>query len=266
MKTAIAIPARYGSSRFPGKPLAVIDGKTMLQRVVELAQNVAADIPDTTVFITTEDQRIAQHATELGTLCIITPPSCATGSDRVLSALRQLKEEPDFVVNLQGDAPFTPPAVLKSLITTFQQNPQIEVITPVTALGWAALDRLREAKKTTPFSGTTAIINNENQALWFSKNIIPALRNEDELRKNNKISPIYQHIGLYGYRPDILERFCTLPQGHYERLEGLEQLRFLENGIRITAVKVDIDQDAIQSGIDTPDDLARAEARLKAAS
>jgi len=264
MNIAIAIPARYASTRFPGKPLTMIAGKTMLQRVVELAQGIAKDTPNITVFVTTEDKRIDDHAKNLGVPCLVTPPSCPTGSDRVLSALRQLDDWPDYVINLQGDAPFTPPSVVKALIGEFQNNPDAEVVTPVHQLSWGDLDRLRESKKTTEFSGTTAIVGEDNRAIWFSKTIIPAIREEEKLREQDALSPVHQHMGLYGFRTHILEKFCNAPQGVYEQLEGLEQLRMIENGIKITTVKVQIKGGTIQSGIDTPEDVARAEALLKA--
>ncbi len=264
MKTAIVIPARYGSTRFPGKPLMKIGGQTMLSRVYDLAKSAAQKFPDTEVFITTDDQRISDHGQSIGAEVLITSPNCATGSDRVLAAIEQLHHKPDFVINLQGDAPFTPPHALEALLTAFDKNPGLEVVTPVHALSWKDLDRLREAKKTTPFSGTCAILRHDFTAIWFSKQIIPALRNEESLRELDAPSPVYQHLGLYGYRRDILERFCTLPMGHYEELEGLEQLRLLENGITIQAVPIALDPGQMQSGIDTPQDLARAEAILAA--
>ncbi|MGH1375682.1 MAG: 3-deoxy-manno-octulosonate cytidylyltransferase [Alphaproteobacteria bacterium] len=263
MKLAIAIPARYASTRFPGKPLALINGKTMLERVFEVANRAAEPYDDVTIFITTEDKRICDHAEEIGAQCITTPPSCATGSDRVLSALRQLSEWPDFIVNLQGDAPFTPPLVIRKLFDAFQENPRAEVITPVHRLSWHDLDRLREKKKKTPYSGTTAILNEAGRALWFSKQIIPAIRKEENLRQTDKTSPVHQHMGLYGFRSDVLEQFCRLEQGTYENLEGLEQLRMLENGIQIQTVPVEISEGMIQSGIDSPEDIEHAEAHIK---
>ena len=230
----------------------------MLSRVVALARN----IEDVDVFVTTEDQRIVDHAEEIGVQCILTPDDCPTGSDRVLAALEQIDDIPDYVINLQGDAPFTPSHVVEALIDTFKANPKAEVVTPVHQLSWEDLDRLREAKKTTPFSGTTAIIDEHGKALWFSKNILPAIRKEEKLREEDELSPVHQHMGLYGFRVDVLQKFCSLPQGTYEQLEGLEQLRMLENGITVTAVKVDIDKGTIQSGIDTPEDLERAEKML----
>ncbi len=258
---AIAIPARYESTRFPGKPLAKIAGKTMIQRVLEIARKAAEPYGDNMdVFVTTDDKRIADHVQQdLGAPCINTPPSCKNGSERVLSALRQLSEWPDFVINLQGDAPFTPPVIVQDIVEGFNLNPKAEVITPVHRLSWEALDALRKAKAKTPFSGTTAVINSKNQALWFSKNIIPAMRNEKELREQSPLSPVFQHIGLYGFRSDVLERFCSLPEGIYEKLEGLEQLRMLENGIRITAIEFRPEHGTVQSGIDSPEDIKRAE-------
>jgi 3-deoxy-manno-octulosonate cytidylyltransferase (CMP-KDO synthetase) len=258
---AIAIPARYNSTRFPGKPLVKIAGKTMIQRVLEIAHKAAKPYGENIdVFVTTDDKRIADHVeNDLGNHCINTPPSCKTGSDRVLSALRQLSEWPDFVINLQGDAPFTPFVVVQDIIEGFNLNSKAEVITPVHRLSWEGLDDLRKAKSKTPFSGTTAVVNSKGQALWFSKNILPAMRNEKDLREASPYSPVYQHVGLYGFRSDILERFCSLPEGIYEKLEGLEQLRMLENGIRINTVEISPEHGTIQSGIDSPEDVRRAE-------
>lgn len=264
LKFAIAIPARYGSTRFPGKPLADIAGKTMLARVVDVAREAAQAFDDITIFVTSEDKRIADHAATLGVQCIPTPESCKTGSDRVLSALRQMPDWPDFVVNLQGDAPFTPPSVLCALFEAFRSAPHYEVVTPVHRLRWADLDRLRERKIVTPFSGTTAVLREDRRALWFSKNILPAIRGEEKLREEGTDSPVWQHMGVYGFRPDILDKFCQLPQSPYEVLEGLEQLRMLENGIHVQCVPVEIEEGMIQSGIDSPEDLRRAAAFLKA--
>ncbi len=258
LNIAIAIPARYGSTRFPGKPLAKIAGQSMLSRVVDVARE-AAGPDDIAIFVATEDPRIAEHTKEIATACFMTSDRCKTGSDRVLEALKQLPEMPDFVINLQGDAPFTPPSVIRALIEAFQKNPSLEVVTPVHRLSWNDLDRLRQNKTSTPFSGTTVIMDSQNNAKWFSKNIIPAIRKED---RTTPYSPINQHIGIYGYRVDILKKFCALSEGHYEALEGLEQLRLLENNISIRCVPVEIPEGTIQSGIDSPEDIARAEALL----
>lgn len=263
MKTAIIIPARYGSTRFPGKPLAMIGGQTMLSRVVEIAKNAAKDVQHITIAVATEDQRIADHCKNIGADCIVTSDQCPTGSDRTLEALQKLGNDFDFVFSLQGDAPFTPVEALQKMHKAVEQNPDIQVVTPVVQMRWKELDNLRANKQITPFTGTTCVIDRESRALWFSKNIIPAMRKEMDLRQNEEFSPVYQHIGLYGYRPEALQKFVNWPQGDYETLEGLEQLRFLENGIAIHAVKLSVQLGAMQAGIDSPEDITRAEAYLK---
>ncbi len=277
MKITIAIPARYGSTRFPGKPLAMIGDKSMLQRVVELAKETVKEFAEMeeyltiNIFVTTDDKRIAEHASVLGVPYIMTPESCKTGSDRVLAAIRQLDQWPDFVINLQGDVPFLPVSVLRDLIQSIIDKPNAQVVTPVHRLSWDDLDALREAKKDSPHSGTTAVLSqsaqNEHpekmrQALWFSKSILPVIRNEETVRKEMKQSPVYQHMGLYGFRTDVLETFCKLPSGVCEEMEGLEQLRLLEHGVPVQCVIVHPGEGLARAGIDTPEDLARAETFL----
>lgn len=264
MKTAIIIPARYGSTRFPGKPLALINGHSMLSRVYQKGLHAAANDKNISVMIATDDDRIAAHAREIGARCIMTSSDCATGSDRVLQAADNAGESYDFLISLQGDAPFTPSPVLQALVDAISAKPELEVVTPVHRLNWLDLDQLRISKKTTPFSGTTCVRASDGRALWFSKNIIPAIRNEKKMREAGEtLSPVWQHMGVYGYRTDILRRFVSLPQGYYETLEGLEQLRFLENGILIQTVEVSADKSPLQAGIDSPEDLARAEAMIR---
>jgi 3-deoxy-manno-octulosonate cytidylyltransferase (CMP-KDO synthetase) len=260
METAIIIPARYGSTRFPGKPLAKIAGQTMLSRVVDIARAAAEETGYTTIAVATEDERIYQHAEELQVKAIMTSDDCLTGSDRVLEAVHRLGDDisVDFVFGLQGDAPFTPVEAIVKMIEAVRENPDIQVITPVINLRWDELERLREQKKITPFSGTTAVLDQHDRALWFSKNILPAMRKEDGLRKM-EFSPVYQHLGLYGFTIPALEKFVSLPQGFYEQMEGLEQLRLIENGIPIHTVKIAVDEGMAQSGIDSPEDIERAE-------
>lgn len=258
---AIIIPARFGSTRFPGKPLAMIAGQTMLSRVVDVARAAVKHYVQKgevriDIYVTTDDQRIADHASDIGVECLVTGV-CATGSDRVLAAASQLEVAPDFILNLQGDAPLTPVDALVCMIDAYVLRDDVQVVTPVQQLSWESLDRLRENKKTTPFSGTTVVRDSDERAIWFSKNIIPAVRKED---RSQPLSPIYQHIGLYGYRYDVLAQFCQWTEGHYEALEGLEQLRFLENGVSIQTVA--LEKGMVHSGVDSPEDIARAEAFL----
>ncbi len=259
MKTAIVIPARYGSTRFPGKPLVRIAGRSMLARVVDVGRAAAQGRDDVRLLVATEDRRIADHAADIGVDCVMTSDACATGSDRVLEAADKSGTF-DFLISLQGDAPFTPPDAVRRMVDAARADHGIDVVTPVVRLRWAELDALRAAKKTTPFSGTTAVVAPDGRALWFSKNILPAMRRED---RAGVFSPVFQHLGLYGYRTDILRRFVSLPQGYYEQLEGLEQLRFLENGITVSTITLDVDAGLAQAGIDSPEDVTRAESIMR---
>ncbi len=259
MKTLIVIPARYASSRFPGKPLHKINGVSMLARTARAAQK-AGEAAKARVLIATDDNRIADHAREIGVDSVMTDPDLPSGTDRCRAAAEIAAPDADFIVNLQGDAPFTPPAHIAALISNAAKG---DVVTPVIPLTWDKLDDLRERKKTTPFSGTTCIRAEDGRAIWFSKNILPAIRAEEKLRKLDRFSPVLQHVGLYGYRREALARIAALPPSHYEELEGLEQLRFLENGLSVYAVEVEAST-LPQSGIDTPEDADRATAVLKA--
>lgn len=261
-QTLIVIPARYGSSRLPGKPLIMIAGKTMLQRVCETAQQAAQQIPGVGVLVATDDNRILEHANKIGVPAILTPTDCNTGTDRILAAIAQLKVKPNAVINLQGDTPLTPVSIIKDLLVELQNAEQNTVVTPVVQLAWTELDILRDAKQITPFSGTTAIVDKNGHALWFSKQIIPAIRTESALRHVNVLSPVYQHLGLYGYTTEMLEIFAKLPVGHYEQLEGLEQLRLLENGYKIKAVRVTLPDLRAWRGVDTAEDIAFIESLL----
>ena len=259
MKTLIVIPARHGSTRFPAKPLHPIAGHTLLSRVVRIAAVTAARDDDVSYVVATDHDKIAAHAGEIGTPVVMTDPELPSGTDRALAAAKQQVDTPDFVLNLQGDAPFTPPAYLEALIQAAQES-EADVVTPVTQLDWSALDTVRDQKRREPFSGTSCVRRADGYALWFSKQILPAIRKEEALRKESPLSPVWRHIGLYGYRMPALERFARLPVGHYEALEGLEQLRFLENAMTIMTVAVTSGATAMW-GVDTPEDADYA-ARL----
>lgn len=263
MKTAIIIPARYGSTRFPGKPLVQLAGKSMLERVVDIGRAVIAKHQNVTLLVATDDERIVQHARAIRVDCVMTPVDCPTGSDRVLAAADASGASFDFLIGLQGDAPFTPPEALHKMIGAVKSDTSIQVITPVVNLRWTELDALRQSKAVTPFSGTTAIVDRNDNAVWFSKTVIPAIRKED---RSTEFSPVLQHIGLYGYRTETLRRFVGLKQGYYETLEGLEQLRFLENGIPVRTIRLAVDAGLAQAGIDSPEDAERAERILSETS
>ncbi|MEY2759901.1 MAG: hypothetical protein RIR33_3679 [Pseudomonadota bacterium] len=258
MKCIIVIPARYASKRFPGKPLHLINGVSMLERTVGAAR-LAGQATGARVLVATDDDRIAAHAREIGAEPVMTNPDLPSGTDRCRAAMEIAAPDADFIVNLQGDAPFTPPDHVSALI---DNAPRADVVTPVIPLSWDVLDALREHKRSTPFSGTTCIRGEDGRAIWFSKAILPAIRNEAGLREAGDLSPVLQHVGLYGYARAALVRIASLPMSRYEELEGLEQLRFLENGLSVYAVPV-VAHELPSAGIDTPQDVAKAEAALQ---
>lgn len=257
MKTLIVIPARHGSTRFPGKPLHLINGVSMLVRTARVALR-AGQAAGARVVVATDDPRIRDHANAEGIEAVMTESALPSGTDRALAAMHLVEPNADFIVNLQGDAPLTPVGHVAALIS---HASKADVVTPVVRLSWEALDNLRERKRTTPFSGTTCVRGADGRAIWFSKTIQPAIRNEAKLRGQQEMSPVLQHIGLYGYARKALQRIADLPLSHYEELEGLEQLRFLENGLSVYAVDVD-PSPLPMSGVDTPEDAAHVEAML----
>lgn len=255
-KPLIVIPARMGSTRFPGKPLAKIAGVSMMRRTAQ----VAANIEGAAFVIATDHADIMDHCYAYDLPAVMTARDLPSGSDRALAAAKLFSPDVDVIVNLQGDAPFTEPSHVRAVIQGLEDE-QVDIATPAIPLSWAALDDLRAAKKTTPFSGTT-VIENSGRAIWFSKNITPAIRHETRFRETEPLSPVLRHVGLYGFKRSALERFTQLPQSPYERLEGLEQLRALENGMHIAVVRVEAPQIS-SPGIDTEEDLARAEALIE---
>ncbi|WP_084421084.1 3-deoxy-manno-octulosonate cytidylyltransferase [Henriciella litoralis] len=260
MKTLIVIPARHGSTRFPAKPLHMISGHSLLARVSAIASELSNRRDDVSFVVATDHDDIRTHAEDLGMPVVMTSPDLASGTDRALAAARLQETAPDFVLNLQGDAPFTPASYLEALIEEAETS-SADVVTPVVRLDWAALDTVRDQKTREPFSGTSCVRLADGRAVWFSKQVLPAIRKEAQLREAGELSPVWRHIGLYGYRMPALERFAALPVGYYEALEGLEQLRFLENGMTVQAVAVEPADNAMW-GVDTPEDARLAEELL----
>lgn len=240
------------------KPLRMIAGHSLLHRTIDLARRSTTDAR---LVVATDDARIAEHAGGAGVETVMTDAAISSGSGRALAAARAVGAAEDaIVVNLQGDAPFQPIGALPAVIAALQDG-FADVATPVVRLTWAALDALRIHKQRAPFSGTTCVRDGDGRALWFSKTILPAMRDEERLRAAGGLSPVLRHVGLYGYRLPALERFEAAPPTELEALEGLEQLRLLDLHLTIDAVEVapagfDI------SGIDTEADIARAEALI----
>ena len=269
MKSLIVIPARFGSKRFPGKPLAELCGKAIIQRVWDIANAVCNERQDCETVVATEEPvapgegsaLIIDYCEKNNIPVMVTPDSCRSGSDRVWAVATARNERPDVLLNLQGDNPLCPPEFIHALLDAFEKHPETQVATPFTRLDWKALAALRESKKDSPFSGTTAIVGADGNAKWFSKNIIPAIRGEEKLAAAGGYSPVCRHIGLYAYKFAALAYFSQAPLGEYEKFEQLEQLRFIENGIPVRMVEVNYPAgyDAATSGVDSPEDLIRAE-------
>ena len=271
----IVIPARYGSSRLPGKPLKKIAGVEMLKRVAMIAEHVCNNLVNCQYVVATDDDRIAAFCAAENIPAVMTSSYCESGTERCWDAVQTIKEQqpcPEFIVNLQGDNPLCPPWFLETLITDWQQSSAqtqaaphsqqqaAEVFTPFVHLTWDELDVLRETKRVTPFSGTTVQVNKDNYALTFSKLILPAMRKEEKLRANLAKPPVRRHIGLYAYTYQALEAYLNLPASQYEVPEGLEQMRFIEQGIPVKMVEVDYQGRIGMSGVDSPEDIHRAEA------
>jgi 3-deoxy-manno-octulosonate cytidylyltransferase (CMP-KDO synthetase) len=263
IKVAIIIPARYGSSRLPGKPLVKIAGKEMVQRVYENAQIAASKFNDVNVYVATDDSRIAEFLDEIGAKYVMTSIEAATGTDRVYEAALKLEEKPTHLINYQGDNPTAPPWFVEAMIEQFMKEPEVRVVTPCVRLSWEEYDKLKEHKIKSPGSGTLVTKDKANFAYWFSKNFIPNIKKYDKYRDHHALSPYFRHVGLYGYSLEAIKFFCNSYKGFYEEIEELEQLRFIENGVKIKMVEVDYNGRSAMSGVDAPSDVEKAEQFFK---
>lgn len=248
---AIVVPSRYGSTRFPGKPLHPVAGRSLVRRVWDIAAGVSGTAG---VWIATDDDRIADHVAAFGGRAVMTPADCATGTDRVHAALHEIDATIDAVINVQGDAVLTPPWVIQALVDALQDPAGPAMVTPAVVLDRARYDQLLAAKETSPSSGTTVVVDHTMNALYFSKRVLPFIRRPDA----DPFPTVYRHVGIYGYTRETLERLCSLDPSPLERAEGLEQLRALENGIPIRVVTVDY-KGRTHWSIDHPDDVKMAE-------
>ena len=251
MDIAIVIPARFGSRRFPGKPMTPIRGRSLLERVWRIANAVTGV---SRVYVATDDQRIVDHAAGFGAASIMTVPELANGTERCHAAWQAMDPKPDAIVNLQGDAVLTPPWVIQALVDALRADPSLKLVTAAVHCDDRRLQEIIELKKKSPTSGTMVTFDKRGFALYFSKTIIPHLRITEGVAK----LPMYRHIGIYGYRADALAEMATLEQTPLEIVEQLEQLRALENGIPIKVVLVDY-RGRTHGSIDAPEDLVMVE-------
>ena len=244
------IPARYASTRFPAKPLAMLGGKPVIQRVYEQVAGVLDD-----AYVATDDERIENAVKAFGGKVIMTSPDHKSGTDRCYEALTKIGGHFDVVVNIQGDEPFIQPSQIEAVRACFlDDSTQIAtLVKPFTVEnGFEALENVNSPK---------VVVNKNMNALYFSRSIIPFQRNQE---KQGWLShhTYYKHIGLYAYRSNVLKEITALPQSSLELAESLEQLRWLENGYTIKVGVTDVET----IGIDTPQDLQRAEEFLKSHS
>lgn len=246
MKFIAIIPARFQSTRFPGKPLAMLGEKPIIRWVYENAKKALGD-----AFVATDDERIYKAVEAFGGKAVYTSPSHQSGTDRCAEAAQQISKTLDFdvVINIQGDEPFIKPEQIEGLKACFDfQDTEIAtLIKPIVSL-----------EEVTNVNRPKVVINKNQEAMYFSRSAIPYVRDtplEDWLSKTE----IFCHIGMYAYRFDILQELTKLPFGILERAESLEQLRWLENGYRIKTAQTTFES----IGIDTPADLESARKFLK---
>lgn len=248
MKFIGIIPARYASTRFPGKPLADIAGKTMIERVYIQASKALDDVA-----VATDDDRIFRAVESFSGRAVMTSPDHRSGTDRIREAYANLGSDADVIINIQGDEPFIDPSQIEAVKAIFTERPDTEIATLVRrfdpSLGFDALFNPNTPK---------VVLDADGNALYFSRSIIPYVRNYEWKEWTDK-AVFHTHVGMYAYRAATLDAITRLPQSPLEIAESLEQLRWLQNGYRIrTAVT-----DCPTVGIDTPADLERAIAMLK---
>lgn len=261
MSVLIVIPARYASSRYPGKPLVELRGasgeaKSLIRRSWDAACDVAGVDK---VVVATDDVRIAQAAEAFGADVVMTSTTCQNGTERCAETLTSLGENYEIVVNLQGDAPLTPAWFIEDLVQGLRDNPQADVATPVLRTEGRALNGLLQDRREGRVGGTTAVFGADYNALYFSKEVIPftgkAYADDDE-------TPVFHHVGVYAYRPAALAAYPGWASGPLEQLEGLEQLRFLERGIPMLCVEVAAKGRQFWE-LNNPEDVPKIEAMLR---
>jgi len=254
MKTTIIIPARYQSSRYPGKPLVFVNGKTMIERVYAIARKVKAA---SSVYVATDDERIAQAARGFGAPVLMTSEGCRNGTERVAEAAGMLQDKADLYINLQGDAPLTPPHFLEAMIQVMAREKTFAMATPAVRCDEQTLRHFQEDRRNGRVGGTTVVTDSHGRALYFSKEVVPYVPPGPPPSP----IPVMHHVGLYAYRPELLARYVGWGPCPLEQLEGLEQLRVLEHGEPIRVVEVTAGGRPFWE-INNPEDVPRVEAVL----
>lgn len=261
MSVVIVIPARYASTRYPGKPLVALTGatgeaKSLIQRSWEAASQVQGV---DRVVVATDDDRIRATSEAFGAEVVMTSESCGNGTERCAEALDVLAGGYDIIVNLQGDAPLTPHWFVEDLIAGLRADAGAEVATPVLRCDGRALNGFLDDRANGRVGGTTAVFGEGARALYFSKEVIPYTPRRFEA---DDATPVFHHVGVYAYRPQALRDYATWPMGPLEQLEGLEQLRFLERGRAVLCVEVAAQGRQFWE-LNNPEDVPRIEAMMR---
>lgn len=247
LRFIVIIPARYASTRFPAKPLALLGGKPVIQRVYEQVSGVVSD-----VVVATDDERIYEAVETFGGRVVMTSANHKSGTDRCWEAYQKQGEEFDVVINVQGDEPFIAHSQLRAIMACFEED-ATDIATLVKPFseedGLAALENPNSPK---------VVLDKQSRAIYFSRSVIPYLRGV-EREQWLKTHTYYKHIGMYAFRANVLREVTSLEQSQLELAESLEQLRWLENGYKIGVGISDVET----VGIDTPEDLQRAEEFLR---
>ena len=249
----IIIPARFQSQRFQGKPMAMLRGATGLNKsLIQRSWEAGCQVPNAArVIVATDDTRIASHAAAFGAEVMLTSANAANGTERCAEVAARLPEA-ELIVNLQGDAPLTPPEFVTAVINAMEGA---DMATPVLRAAPQTLRRLQADRAQGMVGGTTAVFDSARRALYFSKEVLPC---SDSLGPDDAV---FHHVGLYAYRPEALRRYAGWSMGPLERIEGLEQLRFLENGAEVRCVEVKA-KGRVFWEVNNPPDIARVEAAL----
>ena len=260
MSVLLVIPARYASTRYPGKPLVTLTGatgerKTLIERTWIAAQSVAGV---DRIVVATDDRRIEQAAQGFGAEVVMTSTECLNGTERCAETVEQLPVDYDIVVNLQGDAPLTPAWFIEDLINGLHTDPAADIATPVLRCDGETLNTLVQDRKAGRVGGTTAVFQAQGHALYFSKEVLPFT---SETYSKEAKTPVFHQVGVYAYRPATLQAYPGWQIGPLETLEGLEQLRFLEQGRQVLCVEVEARSRQFWE-LNNPQDVARIEAMM----
>lgn len=245
MKFIGIIPARYASTRFPGKPLAILGGKTVIQRVYE---KVSESLD--TAFVATDDERIFNHVKSWGGNVVMTSANHKSGTDRIEEAIEKIGGDYDVIINIQGDEPFIQKSQIETVCKCFED--------PDTQIATLGIPFRKDMNAISNANSPKIVLDNRSFAMYFSRSVIPFIRGKENAEWPESY-PFLKHIGLYAYRRHVLKEITSLPQSSLEIAESLEQLRWLQNGYRIKVGTTDMET----IGIDTPEDLANAEKYLE---